>query len=149
MRRLSAWTMIVVMVGLAGLMVGCQEQKEEPVAQAPVQEPVERFPETQVPPAEPQPQPTTTATLPPPPPVDTSVEQPEAKSSKSKAQPKESYATRSKSTRSYTVKKGDTLQKISQKFYGTTKKWRQIYEANRKVLKDPDKLTVGTKLTIP
>jgi nucleoid-associated protein YgaU len=112
-----------------------------------VQEPVERFPEAQVPPAEPQP--TTTATLPPPPPVDTSAEQPAAKSTQSKAQPKESYASGSKSARSYTVKKGDTLQKISQKFYGTTKKWRQIYEANRKVLKDPDKLTVGTKLTIP
>jgi nucleoid-associated protein YgaU len=147
MRRLSAWTMIVMMVGVAGLMSGCQEQKEEPAAQAPVQEPVERFPEAQVPPAEPQP--ATTATLPPPPPVDTSAEQPAARSSKPKAQPKESYASGKKSTRSYTVKKGDTLQKISQKFYGTTKKWRQIYEANRKVVKDPDKLTVGTKLTIP
>lgn len=147
MRRMSAWTMIVVMAGLAGFLAGCQEQQEEPVAQAPVQEPIERFPEAQVPPAEPQPEPV--ATLPPPPPVDTSAERPAAKSSKPKPQPKESYASGEKSARTYTVKKGDTLQKISQRFYGTTKKWRQIYEANRGVLKDPDKLTVGTKLTIP
>lgn len=49
----------------------------------------------------------------------------------------------------YTVQKGDTLQKISQKFFGTTKKWTKIYEANRDVLKTPDKVYPGMVLNIP
>lgn len=49
----------------------------------------------------------------------------------------------------YKVQKNDTLQKISQKFYGTTKKWQRIYEFNRDVLKAPDKLYPGQSLNIP
>ena len=49
----------------------------------------------------------------------------------------------------YTVGKNDTLQKISRKFYGTTKKWMKIYEANRDVLSTPDKLYPGQTLNIP
>ena len=49
----------------------------------------------------------------------------------------------------YTVGKNDTLQKISQKFYGTTKKWTKIYEANRNVLHAPNKLYPGQILNIP
>lgn len=49
----------------------------------------------------------------------------------------------------YTVEKGDTLQKISQKFYGTTRKWNRIYEANRTVLRGPNRVYPGQKLVIP
>jgi nucleoid-associated protein YgaU len=49
----------------------------------------------------------------------------------------------------YTVKKGDTLQKISKKFYGTTKKWSKIYEANKDTLKGPNKIRPGQTLNIP
>ena len=49
----------------------------------------------------------------------------------------------------YTVGKNDTLQKISKKFYGTTKKWTKIYEANKDVLKGPDKVYPGQELNIP
>ncbi len=49
----------------------------------------------------------------------------------------------------YTVQKDDTLQKISEKFYGTTKKWNEIYKANRNILKNPDTLSVGQVLSIP
>jgi len=49
----------------------------------------------------------------------------------------------------YTVQKGDTLQKISQKFFGTTKKWNKIYEANKDILKGPNKVYVGQVLNIP
>ena len=49
----------------------------------------------------------------------------------------------------YTVEKNDTLQKISQKFYGTTKKWMRIYEANKDVLKTPDRVYPGQVLNIP
>jgi len=49
----------------------------------------------------------------------------------------------------YTVAKNDTLQKISKKFYGTTKKWPKIYQANKDVLRSPDKLYAGQTLNIP
>jgi nucleoid-associated protein YgaU len=49
----------------------------------------------------------------------------------------------------YTVQKGDTLQKISQKFYGTTKNWYKIYKANKEVLKTPDKIRPGQTINIP
>lgn len=49
----------------------------------------------------------------------------------------------------YKAAKGDTLQKISRKFYGTTKKWPLIYKANRDKLKSPDKLYPGQMLCIP
>jgi len=49
----------------------------------------------------------------------------------------------------YKVQKGDTLQKISQKFYGTTKKWHKIYRANKDTLKGPDKLYPGKTINIP
>ena len=53
------------------------------------------------------------------------------------------------SSEKYTVAKNDTLQKISKKFYGTTKRWMKIYEANKDVLRGPDKLYAGQVLSIP
>ena len=47
------------------------------------------------------------------------------------------------------VRKGDTLQKIAQKVYGSSKKWYRIYKANQETLKSPDRLRPGQKLVIP
>ncbi|MDD5045246.1 MAG: LysM peptidoglycan-binding domain-containing protein [Candidatus Omnitrophica bacterium] len=49
----------------------------------------------------------------------------------------------------YKVEKGDTLQKISQKFYGTTKKWHKIFKANEGVLKGPNKIYPGQTINVP
>ncbi len=49
----------------------------------------------------------------------------------------------------YVVEKGDTLQKISKKMYGTTRKWKRIYDANRDILKSPDMIKAGQELVIP
>jgi nucleoid-associated protein YgaU len=49
----------------------------------------------------------------------------------------------------YTVQKNDTLQKISKKFYGTTKRWMKIYNANKDTLMGPDKVYSGQVLKIP
>jgi nucleoid-associated protein YgaU len=53
------------------------------------------------------------------------------------------------STRSYTVKSGDTLSKISKLHYGDANQYMKIFEANRKLLQDPDKIQPGQVLTIP
>lgn len=49
----------------------------------------------------------------------------------------------------YTVKIGDSLQKISKKIYGTSRKWAKIYEANKDKLKSPNKVYPGQILDIP
>ena len=46
----------------------------------------------------------------------------------------------------YTVVSGDNLTKIGEK-YGIS--WQQIYEANRDILNDPDKIYPGQELKIP
>lgn len=51
--------------------------------------------------------------------------------------------------RTYKVRKGDTLQKISRKFYGTTKKWPLLYKTNKDKLKSADSLQPGQILIIP
>jgi len=51
--------------------------------------------------------------------------------------------------RTYTVADGDTLTKISQKFYGTPNRWNDILNANRTVVKDEKSLPIGASLKIP
>ena len=53
------------------------------------------------------------------------------------------------SQRTYTVKPGDTLSKISQEFYGNANQYNRIFEANRDKLSDPNKIQVGQQLVIP
>ena len=52
-------------------------------------------------------------------------------------------------TQYYVVKKGDTLSKIAREYYGDAKLYPQIFEANRDILKDPNKIQIGQKLRIP
>ena len=49
----------------------------------------------------------------------------------------------------YTVAKGDSLSKIAKHFYGNAYEWKRIFEANKGILKDPDKIFPGQKLEIP
>jgi nucleoid-associated protein YgaU len=51
----------------------------------------------------------------------------------------------------YTVKKGDTLWKIAEANYGKGQgaKYQQIFEANKPMLSDPDKIYPGQVLRIP
>ena len=53
------------------------------------------------------------------------------------------------SQKQYTVKEGDTLQKIAKKFLGRTSKWTAIYEANKDSIKDPSRIYPGQVITIP
>ena len=49
----------------------------------------------------------------------------------------------------YTVKSGDSLSKIAKAHYGDPMKYPVIFEANRPMLKDPDKIYPGQNLRIP
>lgn len=49
----------------------------------------------------------------------------------------------------YTVVSGDNLSKISKQFYGTPNKYPQIFEANKPMLTNPDKIYPGQLLRIP
>jgi nucleoid-associated protein YgaU len=49
----------------------------------------------------------------------------------------------------YTVKSGDTLSKIAKQHYGAASKYPQIFDANRPMLSDPDKIYPGQVLRIP
>lgn len=49
----------------------------------------------------------------------------------------------------YTVVSGDTLSKISKKYYGDANQYQKIFEANRPMLSDPDKIYPGQVLRIP
>ncbi|MBO6102714.1 MAG: LysM peptidoglycan-binding domain-containing protein [Opitutales bacterium] len=58
-------------------------------------------------------------------------------------------AAGSASFRTYTVQPGDTLSNISRKFYRTTNRWKDIYNANRDRMSSPTQLKVGQILRIP
>jgi nucleoid-associated protein YgaU len=49
----------------------------------------------------------------------------------------------------YEIVSGDTLSGIAKKFYGNANLYMRIFEANREVIKDPDKIYVGQKIRIP
>jgi len=49
----------------------------------------------------------------------------------------------------YTVKSGDTLSKIAKECYGNASRYTAIFEANKPMLSDPDKIYPGQSLRIP
>ena len=49
----------------------------------------------------------------------------------------------------YQVKSGDTLSKIAKEMYGDANKYPKIFEANKPMLSDPDKIYPGQTLVIP
>jgi nucleoid-associated protein YgaU len=51
--------------------------------------------------------------------------------------------------RVHEVAKGDTLSAIAKKYYGNANQYPKIFDANRDILDNPDKIQPGQKLTIP
>jgi LysM repeat protein len=81
--------------------------------------------------------------------AESSVKTPVAAPAEEEPEVSEQPVAPSPAIREYKVQPNDTLQKISQKFYGTYGKWRRIYDANADVLRDPNRLRVGQVLKIP
>lgn len=57
-------------------------------------------------------------------------------------------ATNAPQTKTYTVKKGDTLWGIAKKYYGNGAKYLTIYNANKGKIKNPNLIYVGQVFTI-
>jgi nucleoid-associated protein YgaU len=74
------------------------------------------------------------------------VEEDEGSSRKKKRRKKSNAA--SGDGMHYTVRKGDTLMKIAFENYGDLYRWREIYEANREQITDPNQVPPGTELTL-
>jgi len=55
----------------------------------------------------------------------------------------------SNKARTHIVQKGDTLQALALKYYGTRSAWDKIYAVNRNVLASKDQLRIGQQLLIP
>ncbi|MGN0847006.1 MAG: LysM peptidoglycan-binding domain-containing protein, partial [Kiritimatiellia bacterium] len=49
----------------------------------------------------------------------------------------------------YTVQEGDTLFKISTRFYGSANKWRTILNLNRTIISPDGRLRVGQVIKLP
>ena len=61
----------------------------------------------------------------------------------------ESGADAFDATQWHEVKKGETLWKIAEQYYGDGNLYQKIFDANRDVLKDHNRINIGQKLRIP
>ena len=52
-------------------------------------------------------------------------------------------------SRTYTVRAGDTLSSIAQRFYGNPADWPWLYHVNESKIANPDDIYVGEKLQVP
>lgn len=50
---------------------------------------------------------------------------------------------------SYTIRSGDVLSKVAQRLMGTSKRTNELYELNRNVITNPDRLIPGTVIKVP
>ena len=72
-----------------------------------------------------------------------------ASNDKASATPAKSTQVVAPAVQEYTIKAGDTLSRLSEKFYNSPDKWSKIYEANRESVKNPNYIYIGQKLVIP
>ena len=78
------------------------------------------------------------------------VEKPAAKKKKATVSvKKERDASTAPKTKTYTVKKGDTLWAIASKYYGSGAQYTKIYKANTDKISNPNLIYPGQVFTIP
>lgn len=69
--------------------------------------------------------------------------------SSSDQQVEEASAQGTSAVKTHTVKHGDTLWSIAKSYYGSGASYPKIFDANRNILSDPNKIKPGQILTIP
>jgi NitT/TauT family transport system substrate-binding protein len=57
--------------------------------------------------------------------------------------------TASATAQEYVIKAGDTLSRLSERFYNSPDKWTKIYEANRDSVHNPNYIYIGQRIIIP
>ena len=67
----------------------------------------------------------------------------------SSSAPETTAASAPAAGRIYVVVKGDTLSQIAEREYGDASRWREIYQANRATIKNPNLIYPGQKLRLP
>lgn len=72
-----------------------------------------------------------------------------AKGAKAKAKKTAQALASLPSDRIHVVQKGETLSKISLRYFGTPNRWKAIFEANRDRISNINSLKVGSKIVIP
>ncbi len=65
------------------------------------------------------------------------------------ANPGPVVSTNAAQVRYHTVAEGDSLSRISMRYYGTANRWQEIFQANRDILQGSSALRVGMQLKIP
>ncbi|MBB1499088.1 peptidoglycan-binding protein LysM [Paracoccus sp. MC1862] len=63
--------------------------------------------------------------------------------------PEDAAASRTMEPVFHEVETGDNLSKIARKYLGDANRYQEIFEANKPMLSDPDKIYPGQKLRIP
>ncbi|HTY04262.1 MAG TPA: LysM peptidoglycan-binding domain-containing protein [Rhodocyclaceae bacterium] len=53
------------------------------------------------------------------------------------------------SFKEYTIVAGDSLSKIAKRELGDANAWHKIFDANKDIIKDPNKIFPGQKIKIP
>jgi len=89
-----------------------------------------------------RPQPPVVRTAPPAAAVTTAPKQAEQKAAPPPAQP-------NRAARTHVVRQGDTLYKLADQYYRDKSRWRDIFAANRDVMKSETDLKIGMTLKIP
>ena len=74
-----------------------------------------------------------------------------APAKKPEAEPKAEVKEKTKTDEPqvYVVQPGDSLSKISQEVYGKAGRWKEIYEANKDQIENPNLIRPGQELRIP
>jgi len=59
------------------------------------------------------------------------------------------YSGGTSGSRYHTVQKKETLYSLARQYYNDQSRWKDIYEANRAEIGDPNRIRVGQRLVIP